>query len=78
MIRNGNKQGIMLETIALIFEFTEEEDDAIRGLIPMTQDRFNLCMIKCEKIGIRVNPTYQKLVTKYPEFWKTYQALFFV
>ena len=60
--------------LALIFEFSEEEDDAIHGFIPMTQELFNACIKKCEKLGVRVDRTYQKLITNYPEFWKNYNS----
>lgn len=65
---NINRENF-LNSMTVIFEFTEEEDDAIHGFIPMTQEIFDSCMEKCEKIGPRVDKTYQKLIEKYPEFF---------
>ena len=64
----------IINGINLIFEFTEDEEDAIHGFIPMTQELFNACMEKCERLGAGVDKTYQKLITKYPELWENYRC----
>lgn len=55
---------------SLLFEFTQEEEDAIHGFIPMTQDIFDSCIKKCSQIHPRADLTYQKLLQQYPEMYK--------
>lgn len=57
-----------MNTTTVIFEFTEEEDDALHGFIPMTQELFNSCMDKCVRLGSRVEKTFYKLINTYPDF----------
>ena len=68
------EKDVFVNGISAIFEFTDEEDDAIHGFIPMTQEIFNSCMEKCERLGTRLERTYQKLIKKYPEFWERYKC----
>lgn len=66
------KKDIFINGVTSIFEFSDEEDDALRGFIPMTQEIFNSCMKKCEMLGERAHRTYQKLIKTYPEYWVKY------
>ena len=56
------------EMAAAIFELSDEEDDALHGFIPMTQEIFDSCMEKCKKAGTRMDGIARKLIRKYPEF----------
>lgn len=66
-----NKQKLS-DYLTLLFEFTEEEEDAILGFVPMTQDIFDSCITKCQKLSPKADITYQKLVHQYPDLYKTF------
>lgn len=63
-----------INSLTVLFKFSDEEEDALRGFIPMTQEIFNSCMDKCFQLGSPVEKTFQKLILQYPEFLKKYLA----
>ena len=45
------RESLFGEFLDVTFQLSEEELQAIHGLIPMTQEIFNRCAGKCEEIG---------------------------
>lgn len=67
-MRNRN----IKDMLSVIFEFSEQEEDAILGFIPMTQELFDSCVTRCRILSPDADLTYQKLIRKYPEYWEKY------
>lgn len=71
MVMNERK---LVDSLAILFEFTEEEDDAIHGFIPMTQEIFNSCITKCSKLSPDTDVTYCKLIETYPDLYEVFKS----
>lgn len=52
--------------------FTEEQNNAIDQLIPMTQEIFNGIIDKCNEIGSVSDDTFFRVIEEYPDFAKAY------
>lgn len=55
-----------------VFYFSEEEQEAIEGWIPMTQKLFDSCIDRCMELGESTDRTSFCLLRQYPDFNKVY------
>ena len=66
------KENAFGEFLDVTFQLSEEELQAIHGLIPMTQELFNRCAGKCEEIGgVR---QLEELIREFPELYRVYRG----
>ena len=64
------RESLFGEFLDVTFQLSEEELQAIHGLIPMTQEIFNRCAGKCEEIGgVR---ELEELIREFPELYRIY------
>lgn len=66
----GQKADMFEEFMDVTFRLSEEELQAIHGLIPMTQELFGCCMRKCEEIG--APGQMSELIADFPEQYRAY------
>ena len=67
----GQKTDLFEEFMDVTMQLSEEELQAVHGVIPMTQELFNRCAKKCEELGaIR---QFESLITDFPEQFRCYQ-----
>lgn len=52
--------------------FSDEENDAIEHVVPMTQELYNSIMDKCMEIGSDVDLLFYRLLTEYQDFMSVY------
>lgn len=71
MVMNERK---LVNSLTVLFEFTEEEDDAIHGFIPMTQEIFDSCINKCNELSPDADETYYKLIKSYPDLYEVFKS----
>ena len=69
---SGLKIGLLEEFMDVTFGFSEEELQAVHGIIPMTQEIFERCVRKCEDLGAvrqlgELIGTFPELQSKYRE-----------
>lgn len=61
---------IFEEFLDVTLQLSEEELQAVHGLIPMTQELFDRCAGKCEETGgVR---QLEELIREYPELYRVY------
>ncbi len=65
------RDGMFEEFMDVTLQLSEEELQAIHGLIPMTQELFDRCAGKCEEIGgVR---QLEELIREFPELYRVYR-----
>ena len=64
--------GMFEEFMDVTMHLSEEELQAVHGIIPMTQELFNRCAAKCEEIGgVR---QLEELIREFPELYRIYKS----
>ena len=59
------------EFMDVTLQFSEEELQAVHGIIPMTQELFDRCAGKCEELGgVR---QLEELIGEFPEQYRSYR-----
>lgn len=67
----GQKNGFLEEFMDVTFGLSEEELQAVHGIIPMTEEIFARCARKCEDMGaVR---QLEELITAFPELQRKYR-----
>ncbi len=63
---------IFREFMDVTLQLSEEELQAVHGIVPMTQELFNRCAGKCEEIGgVR---QLEELIREFPELYRVYRG----
>ena len=69
---SGLKTGLLEEFMDVTFGFSEEELQAVHGIIPMTQDIYDRCAQKCEELG--AVQQLEELIAEFQVQYRSYRG----